>query len=392
MPRTERANAGAGGTWLTALQAASLGYVLVLTIGTLFVIAVKLQYPNFGAGADPMEILTTIVILSLACLRAPVHIGGLTLTALPLGALFLAVLAIAWATRSAREDRVFGAVQAVRIGILFGFLCCLMALAFRYRGGPDPVHAGALGSFVWGAVWGSAGAALGLSHAPLSLRALAVRAWTLGGRGRDRVPAAVRSAVAMLGVAGVLSLGALLIWMIGALATGRLPRSFGVGDAVAGCLYFLAFAPNLMVAILSISLGASVDAGAQLTLSGKIVGPAKEFSMSTWGDGSTPEYVFVLVLIPLVICVIGGLVVGATTDNPRSALRATLIAALTFAGSLAVLAWLGEARLGASIVGSRGFGRLSVNPLEVFVAGLLWVGLVGGAAAMFAVRRPARAA
>jgi hypothetical protein len=378
--------------WLTALQAASLGFVFLLTIGSAFVVAVKLQYPSFGAGADPVEIFTTVTIGSLAVLRAPVHIGKLTLTALPLGALIVALIGIAWATRTARAGRArHESLATFRIGLIFGSICCLMAIAFRYRGGPDAVHAGAVGSFVWGAIWGSAGAALGRTDARLSPRALVARGLAFARRDDGPIRDGIRSGAVMLSVAGVLSLGAVLVWMIGALASDRLPRSFGPGDALAGIYYFLAFVPNLMVAVVSVSLGASVDVGAQLTLNGKIAGSTEQFSMFGWGDGATPAYIYLLLLIPLVACVAGGFVTGATSNHRKALPVVTAAAALTFAIALALLAWLGEARLGASIVGARGFGRLSANPLEVFGAAFLWAGVVGGAAALILDRRSVHA-
>jgi hypothetical protein len=205
----------------------------------------------------------------------------------------------------------------------------------------------------------------------------------------DLVGAGVRTAAVMFGVGGVLSLGAVLIWTIAGLATGRLPRGFGPGDAAAAIFYFVAFVPNLVIALFSLSLGTSIDVGAQLTLRGKLIGPSKDLSLFGWGAADTPWYVYLLVLIPLVACAIGGYVARHSAVDRRTALMAVATAAALLAVGLGVLAWLGEARLGASIVGAKGFGRLSANPIQVVFFGFLWAAAVGGIAALITDRRAA---
>ncbi len=130
-------------SWLDPLAAACLAFLVLLALGALLLVAAKLQYPGFGAGANPIEVLSAIVILGLAILRVPIHVDQLVVSVLPLGALLAAGFGIAWATsvtlRSADERRL---LLGLSVGVPFGILCWLAALVFRF-GGRSDVFAGA---------------------------------------------------------------------------------------------------------------------------------------------------------------------------------------------------------------------------------------------------------
>jgi hypothetical protein len=371
MRRFERLELSDPSAWLSALQAACLAFMFLLSIGAVFALVVKLQYPNFGSGGNPIQVFTSIVIFSLACLRVPVHIGDLTLAVVPLGALAASLIGIAWATRTAGAARpgAFDFGAAIRTGILFGGLCLLTALVFRFRSEIDPVNAGALGALLWGTAWGIGGAALGSSNAELSPRGI-VRglAGGIGSNGAIRVAAALGAGAAVGGLAVV------LLWVIGVLSSEGLPRGFATGDAIAAVIYLIAFAPNLIVAVLGLSMGASVEAGTQLTVAGGLVGSSEHLSLFDWGGGPTPVYAVALVIIPVGLFTLAASIARRDERRDNWSFAA---GCLVFAVGLAYLAWLGEARLGASMVGSRGFGRIASDPIEILVAAALWAVAVG---------------
>lgn len=372
------------GGWMDAASAAFVGVLALLCVGAVFLIAAKLQYSDVGAGSNPLSILSAIVVLALGSLRVPLHVGDLTITALPLGALVASALAVSWAVEPAVRRREAEGLRArvaagAKISIPFGLLCWGLALIFRFRGGATPTHAGALGALLLGVLWGAAFGALGglRSAGPLSSHVAAA-----GRRLKARKPLiyeAVRTGVTMLVLAFTGAAAAGLVWVIAGLSRGAPVPNFGGGDAVAGFVYVLAFLPNILIAILTIGFGGPLDVGAQITVGGRQIGPLKTLSLWHWGGAGTPWFAYALLLLPLLATLGGGYLLHRRAHGSADWPRVAGIAALMFAATCALIAWLGRARLGAGLVRTHGFAHLAANPLWVLVLALVW-GVVGGTA------------
>ncbi|MDQ3878040.1 MAG: hypothetical protein M3290_06790, partial [Actinomycetota bacterium] len=160
--------------WQQLAAAAGIGFLWLLAAGAVLLVAAKLDFPALGAESDPVEVLTAVVIFGLACLRAPVHAGALTLSVIPLAALAL----VGWGFSDA-VGRVVGRVPAGGVtsralagaaaAIPFAALCCATALIFRFRGETTAVGVDAIGASIAGLVWGAIFGAVGglISHASL---------------------------------------------------------------------------------------------------------------------------------------------------------------------------------------------------------------------------------
>ena len=380
----------AGRGWVDASAAAALAFLVLLSTGAILLLAAKLQSPTFGAGADPLEVFTAVVILVVGSIRVPVHLGDLVFTLLPLGASTAIAAGVVWATRTSyRRDRVPApsARDGLKVGVPFALLCWLFALVFRFRTPPVVAHAGAIGALVLGGLWGSLFGALGAATLTMSPAALVAKgmAW-LGARSRT-LRQGVQAGGVMLGLGVLMAAAVLLLWIIVGLARGAQPRSFDAGDALSALIYLIAFVPNVVVAILSLSVGAPIEVGAQVTFGGRLVGTIQDYSIFGWAGGQAPAWVFLLPVIPLLACIGGGVWLrGRTGDGEEGAggdpRRSVAVAAVTFGATLFALALLGEARLGAALVRNRGVGLVAPNPWLVGVLSFAWAA-VGGLAGVY---------
>jgi len=367
-------------SWLDPLGAACLAFLVLIALGALLLVAAKLQYPEFGAGANPIEILSSITILGLAILRVPVHVGDLVVSVLPLGALLAAGAGIAWSTSVTAKNRAERSVlDGAAVGVPFALICFIAALVFRF-GGDEGVFAGALGALFWGLVWGTGFGALGAGARSHGLRS-PWQAVVEAGSGGVLQRGVAAGAIA-LGTAAALAALAMLLWVIVALVRGAPGPRFGAGDAAAAFVYLLAFGPNVMVALIALGLGAPVYVGARVTVAGAGVGDVERI----WMFGDAPGYVGFLMLIPLVACSLAGFWIRRSSTSGSFPRELPLFAGL-FAAVLALLAWLGEARLGASLLG-RGIARVDVNAPATFAFAFLWA-LVAGFAGWWLADRAA---
>jgi hypothetical protein len=338
-------------TWLDPVGAACLAFLFLLSLGALLLVAAKLQFSGFGAGANPIEILSAITILGLAILRVPVHVDDLVISVLPLGALVAAGFGIAWAT-----------------SVTFRIICWIAALVFRFDG-TNVVFSGAWGALFWGLVWGGAFGALGALRGDRKRRR-ASEVLSAGAEGGTMRRGASAAALA-LGSSGLLSAIAILLWIIVALIRGAPGPKFGLGEAVAAFVYLLAFAPNIIVSLTALGMGAPVYVGARVTVGGAGVGQIDRI----WLFGDAPGYVFLLVLIPLIACSLAGFWARRASDQSEMVPVLGAFAAV-FAMTLGLLAWLGEARLGAALLG-RGLARLDVNAFATLLFAGAWAALAG---------------
>ena len=358
-------------SWLDPLGAACLAFLVLLALGALLLVAAKLQFPGFGAGANPIEILSSITILGLAILRVPLHVDDLVVSVLPLGALLAAGMGIAWSTsvtlREGHERRV---LMGAAVGIPFGLICWIAALVFRF-GGKSEVFAGAWGALFWGLLWGTLFGALGGMRRERERKSL----WAMlteAGRG-GAVSRGLAAGGIALSAATVLGAAALLLWVIVALIRGAPGPNFGGGDAGAAFVYLLAFGPNVIVTLTALGMGAPVYVGARVTVAGAGVGQIDRI----WLFGDAAGYVGFLILIPAIACSLAGF--WARRTSKRADLPVVIgVFAATFGIVLAALAWLGEARLGASLLG-RGLARLDVNAPATLLLGFAWAAVAGAA-------------
>lgn len=362
--------------WLDATAAACLAFLVLLSVGAVLLVAAKLQFPGFGTGANPIEVLTAVTILGLAVLRTPIHFGNLLVTTLPFGALIAAGAGIAWATRVATKDRppadVMERVLAgVRVAVPFALVCWLAALVFRFRGG-DEVFAGAWGALFWGAVWGAVFGAMGAATSRRELLARLKEMTIVPGEGPVR--RGLSAGIVMLATALGLAAAATLIGIIVALARGAPRPGFGAGDAAAAIVYLVAFAPNVLVAMTALGLGSALDVGARVTVAGGRLGSVRELSLFSWGQDGPPGVAYLLVLIPLIATMLGGFY--ARRRGGESIATVLGVATALFALILFAVALLGDARLGGGLAG-RGVAHVSVHAFRTLGMALVW-GAVGG--------------
>lgn len=367
------------GHFLPFVQAAALAFLGLLAIGAVFLLAVKAQFPSLGAGGDPVDVLTSIVILSLAALRVPVHLGDLSFTVLPLGALAAFAGVVMWSCRSV--VRAARPRRGLIVGGVFGVVATIAALVFRFRFEQDPIYAGALGALILGTLWTSAFAALSFASLGTPLRRLAGRRVGAWRSDRPVLYEGVRAGGLMLLLVALGAAAAGLLWAIVVLARGGGPQNLDVGDVAAALVYLAAFAPNLVVMVISVALGAPVDVGAGLTLAGKVRQNVRELSVTD--DGGA---LWLLLLIPAAACGAAGYWARKNASDAKRMVPVIATAAAVFALTLAALAWLGEARLGAKLAAARGFGLVAARAWLVLVLGAAWA-LVGGCAGWLLAER-----
>lgn len=368
--------------WLDATSAAALGFLALLIVGSLLVVGAKLQYPDLGSGAAALSVLDAIVIISLGCLGIPVDFGRVEITVIPIGALLAAGWAISWAAKfavekSAADDAAARARRGAMIGIPFAVICLAAASIFRLRDGTDHVGADALSALMLGALWGAVFGAVGGLRSGTTLRRV-----VSGGlsylKKRSRIGyEIVLAAGVMLATAATLAVLVSLLWIIIGLATGAPSESFGPGDAGAAVIYLAAFGINVVVSLVSFSLGAPIEVGAQVTIAGRLVGSLREFSLLDWDRGGPPVYAFFVIVIPFVSCLVGGFYARRNTTEPTRAVAIMAGTAFAFALTLSLLAWMSDARLGAGLVRERGFGRVAPDETVVLVLGAVWAGAAG---------------
>lgn len=373
--------------WREAATAAGLAWLAVLCVGAVATLAPKLQFPAFGRGADPIEILTVVVVMSLGLFGVPVHIGGVTISALPLGATLTAGIAIGWATRAAAHGRsreiADARRHALRVAAIFAVAALLISLVFRLRG-RELVAASAFWSVVATFAWATLFAWAGASRGPRTWMSTVATRTLAELRGEAQV-SGVWGGVVMLVVAFLLAAAGLLLWVIVALARGAPDSGFGAGDAAAGVLYLIAFLPNLLTALIALALGAPLVHGAQVGVAGRVIGGLQETSLL--GPHSLPAVTYLLLLIPIVACSAGGWFLARLRPTRAESWRAVLLAATTFALVLAVLAWIGDARVGAGLIRDRGVAMLAVRAVPTFAWGMLWASVFGWLGWEIAMRR-----
>jgi hypothetical protein len=361
------------GGWIEAAQVAALIFLTLLAVAALLLVAGKLQFTSLGSGSNPLEVLRAIGLVALVCLGAGINIGGLTLSVIPLGA----ITAVAWSgARLAREvgtERQRNPLTDVlKLGAAFGVVCLFGALVFRF-GGDVPMRVSALEAGGLGVVWGCIIAGVGKARAR-DLGLHSVRRSAERGTVGEGVRLALKLGVWTAFGATV----ALLCFIVFRLASGPLPRSFGVGDASAALIYLAAFLPNALVAVFSLAVGATLRLGAQVDIGGEIVGPLREHSLFDWGRGDPPVALFLLIALPLTVTICGGVWAARRRARLPEALTSVAVGGTLFAIVVGILAALADARFGGGLVREHGLALVTVDSTEVALLTLLW-SLAGGA-------------
>jgi hypothetical protein len=365
--------------WIEIAQAGALGFLVLLVVGAVVILAAKLNFPEIGGGADFIDAISAIVIAGVAVLNVPVVFDGVAIAVLPLGALVAAGWGIAWAVRSTIRPPTGDAAAIVRAGarvaIPFALLCWLAVLVFRFRGG-HPVAADGGATLVIAAFWGAIFGALGALQTRRPLRVWAAAVWNAL---RARWPVydeGLFAGAAALGLIAVTAAGGTLLAIIISLARDAPGRYFSAGDAVAYIVYLGAMVPNAVISIASIAFGSSVAVDARLNLSGELVGRARDYSFWTWGGSDVPPFVYLLALIPLVACIGGGFLARRRTPDPTRMATVVVTMSALVAVVLTLAAWLAKMRV-AGIGPGRGYAEVAPDVAVVFVASFLVTGVLG---------------
>ena len=351
-----------------AFAAAVYGFLGVLGAGAVLMVAAKLQNPSFASGSAVMDVFSGIVILGLACLRVPIHVGDLALAAAPL----LGLAAIGWmlvvATSAEARGRLAAEVRSslrrsLLVSLCFGALCWGSALIFRLRG-DETVFAGALGALVWGTLWGFTFARLGEMRA-------------VGGIPTSdllRARASLSAALVALATLAALGLAAGLVWAIAWLVAAD--PAIGAGDALAVLIYVVAFAPNLALTVGALGLGAGAGLGAQAAIGGRVLSASRSLSMWDWPGEPDPLYPLLLLLVPLVACTVGSMFLHLPGEGRQAPLTTVLETAALFAIALTLLLWIGRVEL-QGLGATTGLRVLTPNLFHVFALAFLWMALIG---------------
>ena len=366
------------GGWVELLEAAALSFLLALTAGAILILAAKLNFPRFGSDGDVVGAINVVVMAGLGVLNVPIVFDGVAIAVLPLGAIAIVVAVGArWSASILKpHEAVHQAIfQGLRLAIPFALLCWFCALAFRF-GGEHPVAADAGAALPIGAFWGGLIGVLGSLRAGTGLRPLWETFQSRVTQTFGLSNSALQAAGVMVAGLAVLGTAATLLYFIVALARDAPGRYFDAGDALAYVLYAIAFLPNIVLAALTVSVGAAVEVGARLTLGGEVVGPLREYSVWAWGRGDPPAVLFLAFVIPLLAGAAGGVVARRVNDDVKTMAPALLIASGAAATVVTVLAWIGRARF-AGVVSGNGYGAIAPDVVGVFVLSFLLLGLAG---------------
>jgi hypothetical protein len=334
-----RALAEAGAT-------AALGLLAAVAVGAVATAGLDLLVPEVLAAGSAPEALRYSVWLGLASLNVPLDAAGIAGDAAPL----TGAAAAFWTIASSVRRRSPGWAAASSLGtavtaVAFAGLCGLAAATSH------TVDAGASPgwSLVYGLTWGGVAAAAGRSAA---LRDAAGAEPPAG-----RV-AAARSLVALALAAGGLAAAWLLAAGVVAGATGAT-----VSRLLGPALLTVAFAPNVLGAVVALGAGARVE----LVLAdadGTVAAP-EGLALWDWGGGIAPWYVLILVLVPLLATI------AAAALTPHEApLRRGLRTGLALGLALFVLSRAGS--LAATVPGTAAGIRLGVDGVPAFGLGVAW--------------------
>ncbi|HYN37301.1 MAG TPA: hypothetical protein VEV82_10045 [Actinomycetota bacterium] len=364
----------------TALAVAAFGFLAALAVGAVLLIGAKLQAPDLGAGASPLTIFNSIVVVSLGSLGAQVHVGDVSINAIPLGGLLVTGSAIAWAAHH-YHGRFRSLEWSLFVGVLLGGILAVAAIVFQIGEGPDRAFVETHQAFGTGLVWGSL---FSLVRWPSSSQDRNSRRLLLyviraakgsAPEGPGAMRAGLNLALSLLTLSGAAAAFGAIVFSI----KGASSVASGLGILI----HAIAFLPNLAVSVAAVAMGASVEAGyGSLASAGADAFPS--YSLLDWGSGAAPVWAWFLVAIPIVVLLRAG---GRMREVCRGKdLGTTLLygtgCTLVFVVALTAVAGAGDAQVGADLQ-TEGFLRLSVNGVELTWLALGWA--VAGLAAGWAL-------
>ena len=174
---------------------------------------------------------------------------------------------------------------------------------------------------------------------------------------------------------------AFLIIVIDALARNDLFDGLTIGGVVSGLIVLAFTLPNVLSLVASVSLGAPLTARF-----GVPIGPGigehgflgiESLSIIGVGGRTSGALAYLLLLIPLLSCLLGGFSAYRHSLDRTKWLEVLGSAAATYAGVLALLSLLNGVNFegGAALFGLT--GRVAVNFFAVLLLGLLWGAVAG---------------
>ena len=342
--------------------------------------AVKLANPGAAAQAAPLEVLSFIVLAGLSGIGVTLDMGNLEVALLPLGIVLVFGWTVSWAAHAVARRDVAGvterALDGMKLALPLGVMCLAAALLFQTTRDGELIRAAPAEAFLLALLWGALFGAVGGLRSTGSLRWHARRAFPKLRVRKPWVYEGLRAAGVMLVITALLSALAVavaIVWFLMTPPTGGLR----LGDTASFLSCVLVFFPNALALIACFALGAPVELGPLVTSGIGSAGGFPDQSLLGWGGHSAGGWPLLLVLIPLVACLVGGFRAHRNSLEKRAG-AVLVVAALVYASTLLLLGWVGSVRLGLGILGP-GVGTLAPDPLAVFVLGLSWAVLAGGA-------------
>lgn len=396
------------GGWPQAAAAAALGFFSLLGLGALIVVAIVIN-GGLGPGLNAFDVLAAVVLFgeSVMGVDLQAHFGGpiegfrgiepAAFSMVWLGALLLFGYVLSWAVARLMAERGAGsagtqgrrgpqppqrqALEGAKVALPFALYCLLAAWLFKVPGLESSLRAHAGQAFVIGAFWAAVFGALGGLQAGGSMRLVSRRGLQWFKSKRRSVHEGISVGGIMLGATALSSAAAFLIIVIVALARNDLFDGLTIGGVVAGLIVLAFTLPNVLSLVASVSLGAPLTARF-----GAPIGPGigeqgflgfDSLSIIGVGGRTSGALAFLLLLIPLLSCLLGGFSAYRHSLDRTKWLEVLGSAAATHAGALALLSLLNGVNFegGAALFGLT--GRVAVNFFAVLFLGLLWGAVAG---------------
>ena len=324
MSRSVRTVAQAG-------SVAGFGFAAAVATGSLVVAGLDRLGPD--APSSSLDVLRRAIPTGLRGLLVPVESGDVAGLVAPLTSALVTLWAIAWGTR-ARLGVLAGPRGAVVLGVATALaaLCAAGAALAAAPGTDVPVVSSGIAGFGWGV----AGALAGTAPPGAALR--------------------TRGPVTLLGVAAVLA----ATWLVALGVVSIVAGSLELGKGAGMFLLAVAYAPNVLAALVALGCGARVEA--------VVYGYGdRGVALWDWPGGAAPWFVILLVAAPLVATVS-----AASLARAGDTFRTGLVNGLALGAALVVIGWAGSFEVsGGGPDGDVGM-RFGIELGPAFVLGLVW--------------------
>jgi hypothetical protein len=369
----------ASGRWGHFAGAAAIGWLTLVGLGALVVIAAAVGSDGFGPRIDALDTLSLVVLFGLSIMGVGLEVTNLgpvgpSFAMIWLGGLAIFGYALSWATARAvaprgPDSRRALMVEGAKVAVPFALYCLLAALLFKITD-VGTLGASAPQAFFLGLLWGVTFGALGGLRSRESVVAIA-RGLIEGAKTKRRSAyEGLAAAGVMLGTTALASAAAFLLMVIIALARGDSLEGLTIGGVIAALIVLILTLPNILSLVAAVSLGAPLSgfAGA--------LGVSENVSIIGFGGRTSGTIVLLLLLIPLVSCTLGGFSAYRQSIDRSKMTDILVTAAVVYAGCLALLALLNGFSFASGVEGVN-IGVVSTNFLLVAVLGLAWAALFG---------------